>query len=250
MLKGSKKRKLLFLSWKWHSSFARILANIIDRYAGYIHPLTPLLICWMDGALIKHSSYRDRASQSEIPVRMASRKNPFKLVFYLMKPRTGRNSFGSPADRMARCPAEDDRRAERTKSGGCQDICTNMGNWIWPSHTRPLFLLLVDDGMWKSCSHTQKVVTNKKFHTIDHFPYYDVHVICRPGLYRYVVCYNRLCLGTCYPPTATPSPPLGITEFFCVPKSNQTTQPGYTYYCQFYSFCTPGPPSAAIPIGV
>lgn len=119
-----------------------------------------------------------------------------------MKPRTGRNSFGSPADRMACCPVEeDDRRAKRTKSGGgCQDICTNMGNWIWPSHTRPLLLLLVGDGMWKSCSHTHKKWSQIK-NANDHFPYYDVHVICRPGLYRYVVCYNRLCLGTCYPPS-------------------------------------------------
>lgn len=117
-----------------------------------------------------------------------------------MKPRTGRNSFGSPADRMACCPVEeDDRRGKRTKSsGGCQDICTNMGNWILPSHTRPLLLLLVGDGMWKSCSHTHKKWSQIK-NANDHFPYYDVHVICRPGLYRYVMCYNRLCLGTCYP---------------------------------------------------
>lgn len=155
-----------------------------------------------------------------------------------MKPRTGRNSFGSLADRMACCPVEDDRRAQRTKSGGCQDICTKMGNWIWPSHTRPLLLLLVDDGMWKSCSHTQKVVTNKKCHTNDHFPYYDVHVICRPGLYRYVVCYNRLCLGPCYPPMVTPSP-TGNYSLFCVPKSNQTTQPGDTYYCHVLFILSP-----------
>lgn len=74
MWKGIAKKEIIIFILEMAFIF-RTYPGQHNRYAGYIHPLTPLgLICWMDGALIKHSSYRDRASLSEIPVRMASTK--------------------------------------------------------------------------------------------------------------------------------------------------------------------------------
>lgn len=46
-------------------------------------------------------------------------------------------------------------------------------------------------------------------------------------------------IGSVWGPAILPLSPSGNYRVFCVPKSNQTTQSGDTYYFQFYSFSVP-----------
>lgn len=143
---GDDKNRKLFLtilSWKWHSSFARILFNRIKNQA----PSCPCThwrrlsrYGWSDGRLIKHSIYIAQAA-SEIPqyssVCTRHTQKSIKIGFYLMKT-TDRQAGSASQDR--RCllpywltgqPASHwtDMHCEKRTKSGYPDIFIHVGTW-------------------------------------------------------------------------------------------------------------------------